>query len=146
NNRQQADTGTKMIHMGRNSSSTIISKGISAGHGSNTFTGLVRMTPKADQARNFTQCDSLLIGKQCAAHTFPPTEAHTPTAGVARQAPTPRVGEEQLFYAMQRSLEAEDAASMIVTGVCKEVFKELPTEFADEAPKLLGVSLEGSVG
>ncbi len=146
NHRQQADTGTKMIHMGRNTRSTIISKGISAGRGSNTFRGLVRMTPKAQDARNYTQCDSLLIGKRCAAHTFPTIEAQNPTARVEHEATTSRIAEDQLFYAMQRGLSAEDAVSMIVNGFCKEVFKELPMEFAVEAQKLLGVSLEGSVG
>ena len=146
NHRQQADTGTKMIHMGRNTSSTIISKGISAGHGSNTFRGLVRMTPKAEDARNYTQCDSLLIGKKCAAHTFPTIEVQNPTGQVEHEATTSRIGEDQLFYAMQRGLSAEDAVSMIVNGFCKEVFKELPMEFAVEAQNLLGVSLEGSVG
>ncbi|OWT66205.1 Fe-S cluster assembly protein SufB [Candidimonas nitroreducens] len=146
NNYQQADTGSKMIHMGRNTRSTILSKGISAGRGSNVFRGLVRMTPKAEGARNFTQCDSLLIGKTCAAHTFPTIEVRNPSAQVEHEATTSRIGEEQLFYAMQRGLSAEDAVSMIVNGFCKEVFKELPMEFAVEAQKLLGVSLEGSVG
>jgi Fe-S cluster assembly protein SufB len=146
NHRQQADTGTKMIHMGRNTRSTIISKGISAGHGSNAYRGLVRITPKAENARNYTQCDSLLIGKTCAAHTFPTMEVQNPTASVEHEATTSRIGEDQLFYAMQRGLSAEDAVSMIVNGFCKEVFKELPMEFAVEAQNLLGVSLEGSVG
>ena len=146
NHHQQADTGTKMIHMGRNTRSTIISKGISAGRGSNTFRGLVRITPKAAGARNYTQCDSLLIGDQCAAHTFPTIEARHPGAHVEHEATTSRIGEDQLFYAMQRGLSAEDAVSMIVSGFCKEVFKELPMEFAVEAQNLLGVSLEGSVG
>jgi len=146
NHRQQADTGTKMIHMGRNTRSTIISKGISAGRGSNTFRGLVRVTPKAAGARNYTQCDSLLIGDQCAAHTFPTIEARHPGAHIEHEATTSRIGEDQLFYAMQRGLSAEDAVSMIVSGFCKEVFKELPMEFAVEAQNLLGVSLEGSVG
>ncbi|NYT36856.1 Fe-S cluster assembly protein SufB [Pusillimonas soli] len=146
NNRQQADTGTKMIHMGRNTRSTIISKGISAGHGSNAYRGLVRITPKAENARNYTQCDSLLIGKTCAAHTFPTMEVQNPSASVEHEATTSRIGEDQLFYAMQRGLSAEDAVSMIVNGFCKEVFKELPMEFAVEAQNLLGVSLEGSVG
>jgi Fe-S cluster assembly protein SufB len=146
NNFQQADTGTKMIHMGRNTRSTIISKGISAGHGSNTFRGLVRMTPKAEDARNYTQCDSLLIGKKCAAHTFPTIEVQNPTGRVEHEATTSSIGEDQLFYAMQRGLSAEDAVSMIVNGFCKEVIKELPMEFAVEAQNLLGVSLEGSVG
>lgn len=146
NHRQQADTGTKMIHLGRNTRSTILSKGISAGHGSNTYRGLVRISPKAAGARNFTQCDSLLIGDQCAAHTFPTIEARNPTAHVEHEATTSRIGEDQLFYAMQRGLTAEDAVSMIVNGFCREVFKELPMEFAVEAQKLLGVSLEGSIG
>jgi Fe-S cluster assembly protein SufB len=146
NHRQQADTGTKMIHMGRNTRSTVISKGISAGHGSNTFRGLVRVTPKAVGARNYTQCDSLLIGSRCAAHTFPTIEVRHPSARVEHEATTSRIGEDQLFYAMQRGLTAEDAVSMIVNGFCKEVFKELPMEFAVEAQNLLGVSLEGSVG
>lgn len=146
NHRQQADTGTKMIHIGRNTSSTIISKGISAGRGSNTFRGLVRMTPKAENARNFTQCDSLLIGKQCAAHTFPTVEVSNPTARIEHEATASRIGEDQLFYAMQRGLSAEDAVSMIVNGFCKQVFRELPMEFAVEAQALLGISLEGSVG
>ncbi|HET8596275.1 MAG TPA: Fe-S cluster assembly protein SufB [Castellaniella sp.] len=146
NHFQQADTGTKMVHMGRNTRSTIISKGISAGHGSNTFRGLVRMTPKAENARNYTQCDSLLIGKSCAAHTFPTIEVQNPSASVEHEATASRIAEDQLFYAMQRGLSAEDAVSMIVNGFCKEVFKELPMEFAVEAQNLLGVSLEGSVG
>ncbi|ATE62388.1 Fe-S cluster assembly protein SufB [Thauera sinica] len=146
NHRQQADTGSKMIHMGRNTKSTIISKGISAGRGSNTFRGLVRVAPRAAGARNYTQCDSLLIGGRCAAHTFPTIEVRHPSARVEHEATTSRIGEDQLFYAMQRGLTAEDAVSMIVSGFCKEVFKELPMEFAVEAQKLLGVSLEGSVG
>ncbi|MDV2116754.1 Fe-S cluster assembly protein SufB [Alcaligenes faecalis] len=146
NHRQQADTGTKMIHMGRNTRSTIISKGISAGQGINTYRGLVRITPKAENARNYTQCDSLLIGKHCAAHTFPTMEVQNPSASVEHEATASRIGEDQLFYAMQRGLTAEDAVSMIVNGFCKEVIKELPMEFAVEAQNLLGVSLEGSVG
>ncbi len=146
NHMQQADTGTKMIHMGRNTSSTIISKGISAKRGSNTFRSLVRMSPKAENARNYTQCDSLLIGDQCAAHTFPTIEARNPTAHIEHEATASRIAEDQLFYAMQRGLSAEDAVSMIVNGFCKEVFKELPMEFAVEAQALIGVSLEGSVG
>ena len=146
NNYQQADTGTKMIHMGRNTRSTIISKGISAGQGINTYRGLVRITPKAENARNYTQCDSLLIGKRCAAHTFPTMEVQNPSASVEHEATASRIGEDQLFYAMQRGLTAEDAVSMIVNGFCKEVIKELPMEFAVEAQNLLGVSLEGSVG
>ena len=146
NNYQQADTGSKMTHMGRNTRSTIISKGISAGRSSNVFRGLVRVTPKADGARNYTQCDSLLIGKKCAAHTFPTIEAQNPTAQIEHEATTSRIAEDQLFYTMQRGLSNEDAVSMIVNGFCKEVFKELPMEFAVEAQNLLGVSLEGTVG
>ncbi|AQS50489.1 Fe-S cluster assembly protein SufB [Paenalcaligenes hominis] len=146
NHRQQADTGTKMIHMGKNTTSTIISKGISAGHGLNTYRGLVRITPGADNARNYTQCDSLLIGKTCSAHTFPVVEVQNPTASVEHEATASRIGEDQLFYAMQRGISAEDAVSMIVNGFCKDVIKELPMEFAVEAQNLLGVSLEGSVG
>src|SRR5690625_4199277 len=146
NHRQQADTGTKMIHMGKNTTSTIISKGISAGRGLNTYRGLVCIAPTAENARNFTQCDSLLIGKTCAAHTFPVVEAQNPTANVEHEATASRIGEDQLFYAMQRGISAEDAVSMIVNGYCKEVIKELPMEFAVEAQNLLGVSLEGSVG
>ena len=146
NHRQQADTGTKMIHMGRNTTSTIISKGISAGEGLNTYRGLVRISPRAENARNFTQCDSLLIGKHCSAHTFPTIEVQNPTANVEHEATASRIGEDQLFYAMQRGISAEDAVSMIVNGFCKEVIKELPMEFAVEAQNLLGLSLEGSVG
>jgi Fe-S cluster assembly protein SufB len=146
NNLQQADTGSKMIHLGRNTKSTILSKGISAGHGSNTFRGLVKITSQAQGARNFTQCDSLLIGDRCAAHTFPTIEAANPSARIEHEASTSRIGEDQLFYARQRGISAEDAVSMIVSGFCREVFKELPMEFAVEAQKLLGVSLEGSVG
>jgi len=146
NNRQQADTGTKMIHAGRNTRSTIVSKGISAGHGQNTYRGLVKVLPGAEGARNYTQCDSLLLGERCGAHTFPYVEVRNPSARVEHEATTSRIGEDQLFYCMQRGLSAEDAVSMIVNGFCKEVFKELPMEFAVEAQKLLGVSLEGSVG
>lgn len=146
NHRQQADTGTKMIHMGKNTTSTIISKGISAGEGLNTYRGLVRISPLADNARNYTQCDSLLIGKTCSAHTFPTIEAQNPTASVEHEATASRIGEDQLFYAMQRGISAEDAVSMIVNGFCREVIKELPMEFAVEAQNLLGLSLEGSVG
>ncbi len=146
NNRQQADTGTKMIHMGKNTKSTIISKGISAGHGQNAYRGLVKVMKGAAGARNFTQCDSLLIGDQCGAHTFPYMEVRNPTAQVEHEATTAKISEDQLFYCMQRGLSAEDAVSLIVSGFCKEVFKELPMEFAVEATKLLGVSLEGSVG
>lgn len=145
-NYQQADTGTKMIHIGKNTRSTIISKGISAGHGSNSYRGLVRMTKKADQARNFSQCDSLLMGSQCGAHTFPYLEVENNTARVEHEATTSKIGEDQLFYLQQRGLSREDAVSMIVNGFCKEVFRELPMEFAVEAQKLLEIKLEGSVG
>jgi Fe-S cluster assembly protein SufB len=146
NHRQQADTGTKMIHLGRNTRSTIVSKGIAAGHGQNTYRGLVKVLPRAEGARNYTQCDSLLLGERCGAHTFPYIEVRNPSAQVEHEASTSRIGEDQLFYCMQRGISAEDAVSMIVNGFCKEVFKELPMEFAVEAQKLLGVSLEGSVG
>ncbi|HEY0843977.1 MAG TPA: Fe-S cluster assembly protein SufB [Noviherbaspirillum sp.] len=146
NNFQQADTGTKMIHLGRNTRSTIVSKGISAGHGQNAYRGLVKVMKNAEGARNHTQCDSLLLGDQCGAHTFPYIEVRNPTASVEHEASTSRIGEDQLFYCRQRGLSAEDAVSMIVNGFSKEVFKELPMEFAVEAQKLLGVSLEGSVG
>jgi Fe-S cluster assembly protein SufB len=146
NHYQQADTGTKMVHLGRNTRSTIISKGISAGHGKNAYRGLVRVGGGAQGARNYTQCDSLLLGERCSAHTFPYIEVKNPTANVEHEASTSRIGEDQLFYCRQRGLSAEDAVSMIVNGFCKEVFKELPMEFAVEAQKLLGVSLEGSVG
>jgi Fe-S cluster assembly protein SufB len=146
NNRQQADTGTKMIHLGKNTRSTIISKGISAGRSSNAYRGLVRMSPKAEGARNYTQCDSLLIGDKCAAHTFPYIESRNPTAVVEHEATTSKVSDDQLYLCRQRGLDAEKAVSMIVNGFCKEVFKELPMEFAVEAGKLLEVSLEGSVG
>lgn len=146
NHYQQADTGTKMIHIGKNTRSTIISKGISAGRGQNTYRGLVRMQPTAVGARNYTQCDSLLLGSTCGAHTFPYIEVKHPTARVEHEASTSRIGEDQLFYCRQRGLRTEDAISMIVNGFCKQVFKELPMEFAVEAQKLLEVSLEGSVG
>ena len=146
NHYQQADTGTKMIHIGRNTRSTILSKGISAGRGQNTYRGLVKVLPKAEGARNYTQCDSLLLGDRCGAHTFPYIEVRNPTARVEHEASTSRIGEDQLFYCMQRGLSAEDAVSMIVNGFCKEVFKELPMEFAVEAQKLMGVSLEGAIG
>ncbi len=146
NNWQQADTGTKMIHIGKNTSSTIISKGISAGRGQNTYRGLVRMTPTASNARNYTQCDSLLLSDVCGAHTFPYIEVKNPTARVEHEASTSKIGEDQLFYCRQRGLSTEDAISLIVNGFCKQVFKELPMEFAVEAQKLLEVSLEGSVG
>jgi len=146
NNYQQADTGTKMIHFGKNTRSTIVSKGISAGHGQNSYRGLVKVMKTAEGARNHSQCDSLLLGDQCGAHTFPYIEVKNPTATVEHEASTSRIGEDQLFYCRSRGLSAEDAVSMIVNGFCKEVFKELPMEFAVEAQKLLGVSLEGSVG
>jgi Fe-S cluster assembly protein SufB len=145
-NHQQADTGTKMIHLGKNTSSTIISKGISAGFGQNTYRGLVRVQPKAEGARNYSQCDSLLLGDRCGAHTFPYLEVKNPTATVEHEATTSKIGEDQLFYCRQRGISEEDAVSMIVNGFCKEVLRELPMEFAVEAQKLLGVSLEGSVG
>jgi len=145
-NRQQADTGTKMIHIGRNTRSTILSKGISAGHGQNTYRGLVKVLKSASGARNHTQCDSLLLGDQCGAHTFPYVEVKNPTAQVEHEASTSKIGEDQLFYCRQRGIREEDAVAMIVNGFCREVFKELPMEFAVEAQKLLGVSLEGSVG
>jgi Fe-S cluster assembly protein SufB len=146
NNYQQADTGTKMIHIGKNSRSTIISKGISAGHGQNTYRGLVKIMKGATGARNYSQCDSLLMGDQCGAHTFPYLEVLNSTAQVEHEASTSKIGEDQLFYCRQRGLSTEDAVNMIVNGFCKQVFKELPMEFAVEAQKLLGVSLEGSVG
>lgn len=146
NNLQQADTGTKMIHLGKNTKSTIISKGISAGRSQNAYRGLVRMSPRAENARNFTQCDSLLIGDQCGAHTFPYIESRNPSAVVEHEATTSKVSDDQLFLCLQRGIDPEKAVSMIVNGFCKEVFKELPMEFAVEAGKLLEVSLEGAVG
>jgi Fe-S cluster assembly protein SufB len=146
NNYQQADTGTKMIHIGKNTRSTIISKGISAGHGQNAYRGLVKILKSAAGARNYTQCDSLLLGDKCGAHTFPYIEVKNPGAKVEHEATTSKISEDQLFYCKQRGLSAEDAVSMIVNGFCKEVIKELPMEFAVEAQNLLGVSLEGSVG
>jgi len=146
NNYQQADTGTKMIHMGRNTRSTIISKGISAGHGQQSYRGLVKVMPGAAGARNYSQCDSLLLGDQCGAHTFPYLEARNPTASIEHEASTSKISEDQLFYCKQRGLSSENAVNMIVNGFCKEVFKNLPMEFAVEAQKLLGVSLEGAVG
>ena len=146
NNYQQADTGTKMIHIGRNTRSTIVSKGISAGHGQNTYRGLVKIMPSAHGARNFTQCDSLLLGAQCGAHTFPYIETRNPGATVEHEASTSRISEDQLFYCQQRGLSTEDSVNMIVSGFCREVFKELPMEFAVEAQNLLAVSLEGAVG
>lgn len=146
NNRQQADTGTKMIHVGKNTSSTIVSKGISAGQGQNTYRGLVQIGKNATGARNYTQCDSMLIGDKCGAHTFPYIEVKNSTARMEHEASTSKIGEDQIFYCQQRGLSAEDAVSLIVNGFCKEVFKELPFEFAVEAERLLSVSLEGSVG
>ncbi len=146
NNRQQADTGTKMIHIGRGTRSTIVSKGISAGHGQQSYRGLVRMGPKAHGARNHSQCDSLLLGDRCGAHTFPYLEVQNASATVEHEATTSKIGEDQLFYCRQRGISEEDAVSMIVNGFCKEVLRELPMEFAVEAQNLLGLSLEGSVG
>ncbi|HEV2379885.1 MAG TPA: Fe-S cluster assembly protein SufB [Terriglobia bacterium] len=146
NNRQQADTGTKMIHIGKNTKSTIVSKGISAGHGQNSYRGMVKILKGADGARNYSQCDSLLIGDKCGAHTFPYLEVRNPGAQVEHEASTSKIGEDQIFYCRQRGLSTEDAVNMIVNGFCKQVFRELPMEFAVEAQKLLGVSLEGSVG
>ena len=146
NNYQQADTGTKMIHIGRNTRSTIISKGISAGHGQNTYRGLVKILQGATDARNYSQCDSLLLGDQCGAHTFPYLEVKNTSSTVEHEASTSKIGEDQIFYCQQRGISKEDAISMIVNGFCKEVFRELPMEFAVEAQKLLSVSLEGSVG
>lgn len=146
NRRQQADTGTKMIHIGKNTRSTIISKGLSAGKSDNTYRGLVKILPSAEGARNFTQCDSMLIGDQCGAHTFPYIEVENPTAQVEHEATTSRIGEDQLFYCQQRGISEQDAISMIVNGFCKDVFSELPLEFAQEAEELLALSLEGSVG
>jgi Fe-S cluster assembly protein SufB len=146
NGRQQADTGTKMIHIGRETRSTIVSKGISAGHGNNSYRGQVKVLGRAHGARNYTQCDSMLIGNRCGAHTFPYIDVRNPSAAVEHEASTSKIGEDQIFYLKQRGLNTENAISMIVNGFCKEVFKELPMEFAVEAQKLLGVSLEGSVG
>jgi Fe-S cluster assembly protein SufB len=146
NNYQQADTGTKMVHLGKNTRSTIVSKGISAGHGSNAYRGLVSVQKNALNARNYSQCDSMLIGQHCSAHTFPYLEAKHPTAQIEHEASTSKISEEQLFYCRSRGLSAEDTVSMIVNGFCKEVLKKLPLEFAVEAEKLLSVSLEGSVG
>jgi Fe-S cluster assembly protein SufB len=146
NNYQQADTGTKMIHIGNNTSSTIISKGISAGHAQNSYRGLVKISKNANGARNYSQCDSLLMGDQCGAHTFPYIEAKNSTAQIEHEASTSKISDDQLFYCLQRGISEEDAINMIVNGFCKEVFKELPMEFAVEAQKLLGVTLEGAVG
>jgi len=146
NNHQQADTGTKMIHIGKNTRSTIVSKGISAGRGQNTYRGLVKIMKGAEGARNYSQCDSMLIGDRCGAHTFPYIDVRNSSAIMEHEASTSKIGEDQIFYCKQRGLSAEDAVSMIVNGFCKEVFKELPMEFAVEAQNLLGISLEGSVG
>jgi len=146
NNYQQADTGTKMIHIGANTRSTIVSKGISAGHGQNAYRGLVKVLPSARGARNHTQCDSLLLGAECGAHTFPYIESRNATATVEHEASTSRISEDQLFYCRQRGLDTEDAVNMIVAGFCRDVFKELPMEFAVEAQNLLAVTLEGAVG
>ena len=146
NNRQQADTGTKMIHLGKNTKSTIVSKGITAGYGQNTYRGLVEVSKNAENARNYTQCDSILIGDQCGAHTFPYIEIKKSSAQLEHEATTSKIGEDQIFYCKQRGMSEEDALSLIVNGFCKEVFKELPFEFAVEAERLLSVSLEGSVG
>ena len=146
NGRQQADTGTKMIHLGRNSRSTIVSKGISAGQGQNSYRGLVQIMPNAEGSRNYTQCDSMLIGNRCGAHTFPYIDVRNSTSDVEHEASTSKIGEDQIFYCKARGLNTEHAISVIVNGFCKEVFRELPMEFAVEAQKLLGVSLEGSVG
>jgi len=146
NNYQQADTGTKMIHLGKNTRSTIISKGISAGKSNNSYRGLVKISKKAENARNFSQCDSLLIGDKCGAHTFPYLEINNPSAQIEHEATTSKIGEDQVFYLNQRGISTEDAIGLIVNGYCKEVFKELPMEFAVEATKLLSISLEGSVG
>ena len=146
NNYQQADTGTKMVHLGKNTRSTIVSKGISAGHGQNSYRGLVKVTAGAEGARNYTQCDSLLMGDKCGAHTFPYMEAKNPTARVEHEATTSKISDDQLFYCRSRGISAEDAVNMIVNGFCKDVFKELPMEFAVEAQRLLAVTLEGAVG
>ena len=146
NNFQQADTGTKMIHLGKNTRSTIVSKGISAGRGQNTYRGAVKIGKNAENARNYSQCDSLLIGDRCGAHTFPYLEIKNTSAKVEHEASTSKIGEDQIFYCEQRGISKEDAINMIVNGFCKEVFRELPMEFAVEAQKLLGISLEGSVG
>jgi Fe-S cluster assembly protein SufB len=146
NHYQQADTGTKMIHLGKNTRSTIVSKGISAGRGQNTYRGAVKIARNAANARNYSQCDSLLIGDRCGAHTFPYLEIKNTSAKVEHEASTSKIGEDQIFYCEQRGIAKEDAINMIVSGFCKEVFRELPMEFAVEAQKLLGISLEGSVG
>ncbi|HQU74925.1 MAG TPA: SufD family Fe-S cluster assembly protein, partial [Calditrichia bacterium] len=146
NNYQQADTGTKMVHVGKNTRSIIVSKGISAGRSNNSYRGLVKVHKDAHNARNFSQCDSLLIGDRCGAHTFPYLEIDNKSARVEHEATTSKIGEDQIFYCNQRGLDTEDAVGLIVNGYCKEVFRELPMEFAVEAQKLLAISLEGSVG
>jgi Fe-S cluster assembly protein SufB len=146
NNHQQADTGTKMVHIGKNTRSTIVSKGISAGKSNNTYRGLVRVNAGAEGVRNFTQCDSLLLGSECGAHTVPYIEVRNPSAQIEHEATTSKISEDQLFYAMQRGLDAEAAVALIVNGFAREVLQQLPMEFAVEAQKLLGISLEGSVG
>jgi Fe-S cluster assembly protein SufB len=146
NNYQQADTGTKMIHIGKNTTSTVVSKGISAGHGQNTYRGQVNIQKGATGARNYTQCDSLLVGDKCGAHTFPYIEVQNSTARMEHEASTSKIGEDQIFYLRQRGLSSEEAVSMIINGFCRQVFRELPMEFAVEAQKLLSISLEGSVG
>jgi Fe-S cluster assembly protein SufB len=146
NNHQQADTGTKMIHIGRDTKSTIVSKGISAGQGNNSYRGQVKILPRAERARNYTQCDSMLVGNRCGAHTFPYIEVGNATATLEHEASTSKIGEDQIFYCKQRGVSAEDAVSMIVSGFCKDVFQQLPMEFALEAQQLLGITLEGSVG
>jgi Fe-S cluster assembly protein SufB len=146
NNKQQADTGTKMVHIGKNTKSTIVSKGISAGRSQNAYRGLVKMMKSAEGARNFSQCDSMLMGNECGAHTFPYIEVKNPTATVEHEASTSKIGEDQIFYCNQRGISTEDAVSMLVHGFCKEVLNELPMEFAVEARRLLEISLEGSVG
>jgi Fe-S cluster assembly protein SufB len=146
NGRQQADTGTKMIHLGKNTKSTIISKGISVGHSKNTYRGLVKIMPKADNSINFTQCDSLMLGGKCSANTIPYIENKNSTSNCSHEATTSKLDEDQLFYAMQRGIKEEDARNLIISGFCKEIFQKLPMEFAVEANKLLEVSMEGSVG
>ena len=146
NNYQQADTGTKMIHIGKNTRSTIVSKGISAGHGQNTYRGGVKILKGAKGARNYTQCDSLLIGAKCGAHTVPYIEARNPSARIEHEATTSKIADDQLFYCLQRGIGQEEAVALIVNGFCKEVLQQLPMEFAVEAQKLVGISLEGSVG
>jgi len=146
NNYQQADTGTKMIHLGKNTKSTVVSKGISAGHGNNSYRGLIKIGKNAEGSRNYTQCDSMLMSDKCGAHTFPYIEVENESSKVEHEATTSKIGEDQIFYLNQRGISTEDAVNMIVNGFCKEVFKELPMEFAVEAQKLLAISLEGSVG